>query len=570
MDLFIIHGIVEELKKEIVGGFVTKIYQMNRTDLLIRLRRLGEEKNLLLSTHPDYYRIHLTEKKYANPQNPPRFCTYLRKHITGARVADVTHDPYERVVRIGLQKRQDAGLSRDLVLIVELLAKTGNVLLLDGEKILDCLHFRKSEKGMARPALPGLIYSPLPRSERLLLSEVTPEKIEEIFILPTNEKWKELLNQISGISSHLAREIDFLSEGKANGFWANFLHFRERYEKKSYEPRIITLLTGKKIFASFPLKSLGQVEEEIFETTNAAADSYYYETIMRRQMEERKRSLTKRIRQLLGRLERRKENLILDKEKCAGDLALKAQGDLLVANYSRLKKGMKQIEVLDYAQDPPQAILISLDASLDPAGNLEKYFRRYKKAKRGIEMVAGRLEETQKEIDYLESVHFQVEEAEDAEEFEGIRQELEEERILPVSQKQKAAKEKREPALPIRRFRSSDGLEIICGKSNIGNDYILRKMARGNDLWFHAQGYPGSHVLLKAGAGEPKFGAIAEAATVAAFFSRGRGSTRVPVDYTVAKNVNRPKGARPGFVTYLHQKTIYVNPDKVRIEKLKE
>ena len=151
MDLFIIHGIVEELKKEIVGGFVTKIYQMNRTDLMIRLRRLGEEKNLLLSTHPDFYRIHLTEKKYANPQNPPRFCTYLRKHITGARVADVTHDPHERVVRIGLQRRQDADLIRDLILVVELLAKTGNVLLLEGERILDCLHFRKSEEGMTRP-----------------------------------------------------------------------------------------------------------------------------------------------------------------------------------------------------------------------------------------------------------------------------------------------------------------------------------------------------------------------------------------------------------------------------------
>jgi len=326
MDLFVIHGIVGELKKEIVGGFVTKIYQMNRTDLLIRLRRFGEEKDLLLSTHPNFFRIHLTEKKYANPQNPPRFCTYLRKHITGAIISGVTQDPFERVVRIGLQKKQDAGLIRDLVLIAELLAQTGNLLLLDGEKILDCLHFRRREEGMTRPALPGLSYSPLPRTERLLLSEVTPEKIEEISALPGLEKGKEWGSQISGINSNLGREIDFLSEEKINRFWPGFLYLRDRYEKKSFEPCIITLLTGKKILSPFPLKSLGQVEEETFETMNAAADSYYFETVMRRQMEERKHSLTKRIRQLLGRLERRKENLILDKEKFAEDLVLKGEG----------------------------------------------------------------------------------------------------------------------------------------------------------------------------------------------------------------------------------------------------
>jgi len=112
MDLFVVHGIVEELEKEITGAFVSKIFQMNRTDLLFRLRRQGEEKQLLISTHPDFYRLHLTEKKYANPMVPPRFCTYLRKHLAGARVDRVTQDPYERIVRVGLKKMIDAGVIR--------------------------------------------------------------------------------------------------------------------------------------------------------------------------------------------------------------------------------------------------------------------------------------------------------------------------------------------------------------------------------------------------------------------------------------------------------------------------
>ena len=569
MDLFVIRGIVGELQQEIGGGFVTKIYQMNRTDLLIRLRRQGEEKNLVISTHPEFFRLHLSAKKYANPQVPPRFCTYLRKHITGARVSQVSQDPYERVVRIGLQKMLDAGIIRELTLVIELVGKGSNVLLLEGEKILDCLHFRRSEEGMIRPALPGLIYTPLPRGDRLSLAEVTLEKMGEIFKLPALERGKAVTARISGISPSLSREIVDPGEGREGQIWENFQRLRESYENGSFEPRIQTFLNGKKVLTPFPLKSAGPVAEEAFSSMNAAADAYYFETVMRRQLEEKKQALLKRVRGLLGRLERRKENLLSDRQKFESDLKLKASGDLLVAHYAKLKKGMKEIEVRDYSVDPPVSIFIPLEEALDPAGNVERYFRKYKKARRGIEIVSGRLEETRKEMDYLESAHFQIEEAEDAEEFETVRGELEGEKILPLSLKRKSGREKEEPALPVRRFRSSDGLEIFCGKSNIGNDYILRKLARGNDLWFHAQGYPGSHVLLRIGPGEPKFEAISEAATIAAFFSRGKGATRVPVDYTPARNVHRPKGARPGFVTYLHQKTILVKSDKEKVEKLR-
>jgi predicted ribosome quality control (RQC) complex YloA/Tae2 family protein len=569
MDLFVIRGIVSELQREIGGGFVTKVYQMNRTDLLIRFRRQAEEKNLLISTHPEYSRLHLSAKKYPNPQVPPRFCTYLRKHITGARVSRVNQDPYERVVRIDLQKHLDAGLLRELTLVVELPGKGSNLLLLEGEKILDCLHFRRSEDGATRLSLPGLTYTPLPRGERLSLGEVTREQMEKISRLPAQEREKALLAGISGISPTLAREILAPGEGREGQIWEKFQSLRESYENGSFDPRILTFLNGKKVLSPFPLKSAGPVAEETFPSLTSAADAYFFETVMRRQLEEKKQSLLKRVRALLGRLQRRKDNLLLDRRKFEKDLGLKAFGDLLVAHFPELKKGMREIEVRDYGSDPPAAVLIPLEESLDPGGNVDRYFGKYKKAKRGIAMVSRRLEETQKELEYLESAQFQTESAEDAEELETVRAELEAEQVLPVSRQKKFGREKDEPALPVRRFRTSDGLEIFCGKSNLGNDYLLRKLARGNDLWFHAQGYPGSHVLLKIGPGEPKFEAITEAATIAAFFSRGKGSTRVPVDYTPARYVHRPKGAKPGFVTILHQKTISVSPDKERVDKLR-
>jgi predicted ribosome quality control (RQC) complex YloA/Tae2 family protein len=568
MDLFVIRGIAAELKNEIVGGFITKIYQMNRTDLLFRVRRQGREKQLLISTQPDFYRLHLTEKKYANPMVPPRFCTYLRKHITGARIADISQEPYERVVRIGLQKMMDAGLVRDIVLVAELLGKGSNVLLLEGEKILDCLHFRRSEEGSIRPAAPGLSYSPPRPSGRWSLNEMTLERMEEITADPAGEGWKALVEKISGISPPLAREMEFMSEGRASDLWKNFRLLFERYERCAFEPRVVTLLGEKKLLSPFPLRSLGEVPEETFASMNEAADAFYFETVMRRQMAEKKQAMAKRLRQLLSRLQRRRENLLSDREKFQSDVELKAYGEILVANYPKLKKGMAQIEALDFRQDPPGSIRIPLDEALDPAGNVERYFKKYKKAKRGLESTAGRIAETEREMAYLESALFQVEEAADPEELEEIRQELEAEKVLAVPRKQKSIRAEKEISLPVRRYRSSEGLEIFCGKHNVGNDYLLRKLARGNDLWFHVQGLPGSHVLLRVGPKEPKFNSLQEAAMIAAYYSRGRDSGRIAVDYTPVKNIHKPKGARPGFVTYSHQKTMMVQPEKEKIEKL--
>jgi predicted ribosome quality control (RQC) complex YloA/Tae2 family protein len=568
MDLFVLHGVVNELREEIVGGFIAKIYQMNRTDLLFRVRRQGEEKQLFISTHPDFFRLHLTAKKYANPLVPPRFCTYLRKHITGTRISDVNQEPFERVVRITLRKRMDAGMVRDLVLVVELVSKGSNLLLLEGEKILDCLHFHRPETGTARPTAPGLEYTPPPPPDRPLPDRMVQEKIVQIAEALPGERWRGLMQNVAGLSPLLAREVEFGSDGSAAGLWENFRRVFERYETCSFEPRIVTLLGNKKILCPFSLKILEPAAEEIFPSMNRAADAYYFETVMGRQMADQKQAVVRRLRRLLSRLQKRRENLHEDLEKFEKETEYKAIGEILTANFPKLKKGMKEVEVLDYRQNPPRAVLIPLDESLEPAGNIQRYFKRYKKAKRGIEMATDRIRETEAEITYLESVLFQVEEAEDPGELENIRRELEEERILPISRKQKIPKEKKEPSIPVRRLRSSEGFDIFCGKHNLGNDYLLRKIAKGNDLWFHAQGLPGSHVVLRIEGKQPKFESILEAATTAAYYSAGRGSGRMAVDYTAVKNLRKRKGARPGMVTYFHQKTVFVEPDREKVEKL--
>ncbi len=566
MDLFFIHGLVGELQKELAGGWVSKIFQVNRTDLHLRIRGPGGEKELFVSTHPDDYRLHLTAKKFSHPPTPPRFCAYLRKHTLGARIQEIRQDPYERVVRLFLQKKLDAGILRSMSLVFELTGKMSNVLLLEEERILDCLHFRKAEEGSSRPQIPGIPYvSPPPKGWPL--PEVTLEKVEEVFD-GKNWPWKALAERVSGLGFLLAREIDFISDKTPAGYLRGLQFFLERYAKDAFQPCITSLPAGKKILSPFLLRSLGSSPAEVFPSLNQAADLYYFETVVARQMAEGKQRIRKRLKQVISRLQKRREHLLQDREKFEGELEGKAQGEMLLAHYGRIKKGMVQIEVSDLRKDPPGSMIIPLDPALDAAGNVDRYFRKYKKAKRGLEFMAGRVEQTDREMAYLESCLFQVEEAEDTEELAAIRKELEEERVLTPKERPKARKEKGEISLPVRRLRSSDGLDIFCGKHNAGNDYLLRHLARGNDLWFHAQGTPGSHVLLKVGKKDPPFRSILEAATVAALYSRGRHSTRLPVDYTAARNVHRPKGARPGFVTYTQQKTLLVVPDKEKVDKL--
>lgn len=569
MDVFCMRGITEELKKEIRGGFINKIYQLNRHDLLLRIRRQGEEKNLLISTHPDYSRWHLTEKKYATPPTPPRFSAYLRKHLTGARVVDIVQEPYERIIRICCAKLLDANLTRKFTLLVELLGKKSNVFLLEGEKILDALHRSPIGETEEQENIPGKNYVPPQRENKLFPSQVTLEMMNEIAAAPLGEQWRVMVQKIAGLPPLLAKEIELVSGGNPHKMWENFRLIWEKYDAARFEPQVVTFLNGKKILCPWPLTSLQGEAIEPFSSLNQGADNFYYALTAGQQIKEQKKVISKRLHQLLERLQKRKENLLQDREKLTKDLRLKEWGDVLLANYSKLKKGMKEIEAWDYSQDPSSSLIIPLDESLDPAGNVGKYFRKYKKAKRGLEMVGERIAATEKELNYLESVLYQIEAAEDGEALAEIREELTEARILGPAKSPKKQGQKIEGSLPFREFRSQEGLTIYCGKHNMGNEYILRHLARGNDLWFHTQGIAGAHVLLKVAKGEPTFNSIIEAATVAAYYSRGKDAGKIPVDYTKVKNVRKPKGARPGYVTYFHQKTVFVTANKDEIEKLR-
>jgi predicted ribosome quality control (RQC) complex YloA/Tae2 family protein len=472
MNPELLKEIVTELNVEIVGATLSSIYQSDRCHLLFKLFVRGRTKRLLLSTHPKRCRIHLTGRSYRNPPTPLRFCAYLRAHITGATISEISHRNGERIGSITLKKGW-GGQITSFTLIFELTGKSGNLILLDNKGvILDAMRHFPSEAGCPRAVAPGLSFIPLP-------------------------------------------------------------------------------LGGRVRGAAIP--------KGPSETWNEAADSHYGLLEEVEEFDREKGRLLRLVRRVARHLSRKIDNLKSDMVDAEASLKDAHLGELLLANFGAIKRGMTEIAVDDYQSDPPEVVQIPLESTLGPQENVDHLFKRARKGKRAIGMLKLRIPEAESKLPWVRGLITETERAESMEDLEEVRQEIRKEGYLHEV-KIKGGREG--PSEPIRRFTSSEGLEILCGKNDAGNDLLIRKYARGNDLWLHAADLPGSHTLLrlKDKSAPPPRTSIEEAAAIAAFYSKAKGEKRAAVACTQAKNVRKPKGAKPGTVTITRYKTIYVTP----------
>lgn len=293
---------------------------------------------------------------------------------------------------------------------------------------------------------------------------------------------------------------------------------------------------------------------------NEAADKFYSALVRREEFSARKGGIKKTITEAEKKLKRKLKNLEGDRTKALVEVENYKTGELLTANFHLLKRGMKEAEVIDYTKDPPGPVSVRLDERLGPAENVERYFKRARKAKKGLKLLEGRLPQVEEELEYVGSLLYQLEEAGDVSELSALEDELQKGGYLRRMEKEKVKEAAR--AEPIRRFKSSDGFEILCGKSGPGNDLLVSEYASNGDIWFHARNMPGSHALIKAGgrAGDITKKTIEEAASIAAFYSKGKNASKVDVIYTEARNVKKPRGAKPGMVTVREYKSVVVRP----------
>lgn len=574
-DGFVTHSVVSELNETIINGKIDKIYQPEKDEIIIAVRTFNGSYRLLLSASASNARVHLTSVKRENPMTPPMLCMLMRKYLCGGTISNISQHGFDRVITIKIKSHNELGDECSYSLVTEIMGRHSNIILMDeSNKIMDSAKHIDFTVSAVRQILPGLIYSEPPKQDKKIANNISlTEFMDSVENLADDALMdKFLVNEFIGMSPLLAREIVYRFAGNTHITRneidpALFVVFVSDIFKKLcsniYSPSLV--LDSDKRPMAFSCIHLSQYDSASVVKENksisAVIDDYYETRSLRERMNRRSASLLKIIHNNIERCEKKlsihNNNLIqaVNKDK------YKIYGDLITANIYKIKLGMKSIVVDNYYSDNYESIEIKLDETKSPSQNAQKYYKKYSKLKTAEIYAKEQIEEAEKEKYYLESVAEALENAENSAELNEIRTELEQEGYIKVINiKKKKNQIKSSPLC----FVSSDGYEILVGRNNRQNDELTVRMAYSTDLWFHTKQIPGSHTIVRTrGESDIPESTILEAAKLAAYHSKAKNSSQVPVDYTAIKNVKKPNGAKPGMVIYDHYNTVYVLPESL-------
>jgi predicted ribosome quality control (RQC) complex YloA/Tae2 family protein len=566
-DGLVTKAMVDELVCTLKGGRINKVHQPYKNEMILTIRANGVNQKLLLSAHPSYARVQFTNEAYDNPSQPPMFCMLLRKHIEGHILEDVYQVKNDRMIIFEIKGRNEIGDISYKQLIIEIMGRHSNIILVDKTRniILDCIKHVSFAVNSYRAILPGQPYIFPPEQHKLNPFEAGEEDVLEKVDFNGGRLDKQLVEHFAGTSPLFAKEVIFQS-GLANRSTvpATFIRLINRISTGDISPSIISA-GGKDAFYLFPLEHL-KGEIKTFPSLSEMLDRFYFGKAERDRVKQQGNDIERFISN-----EKEKNEKKIEKLKDTLKEAEKAEqyqlfGELLTANLYAAKKGMKEIEVLNYYDENGGTIVIPLNPRKSPSENAQKYFSKYQKAKNALTVVEEQIHLALAEVSYFDNLQQQVQAA-SPKDIQEIREELVDGGY--IRERQKRHGKKLQNAKPVLdHFISSDGTEIIVGKNNKQNDYLTNKLAARDEIWFHTKDIPGSHVVIRSK--DPSDETIREAAILAAYFSKARNSSSVPVDYTKVRHVKKPGGAKPGFVIYDNQQTVYVTPDEELVLKLKK
>ena len=567
LDALCLSGVVHELQNALSGAKIDKIYQPGRDEVVLALRAPAGNVKLLLSANPSHPRAHLTQISRENPDKPPMFCMLLRKHLSGARLLELVQPPMERVVDLRLEALDELGDRVERRLVLEAMGRHSNLILLDGEgRIMDCLRRVDSDMSARRQGLPRLFY-PHPSSlDRAALESALAAAPEE----SQADKW--LLDTFGGLSPLICRELAFraggatdarlhqMGEGGRSRLLDELEGLLRSVQENSFTPVMLEKEGHPSDFTFQPISQYGPAVSCVpFPSFSALLDRFYEQRENQERVRQRGQDL---IRSVTNARDRAARKIGLQEQELAATRdreRLRQFGDIITSNLHAMEKGMSRLTAADFYDPECPQIHIPLDPLLTPQQNAAKYYKEYNKAKTAESILTLQLEKGRRDLDYLNSVLEAIALAEGERDLQEIRQELTDTGYLRRPSKARD-RGKRVASKPME-FRSSSGLRISVGKNNTQNDLLTTKQAFKSDLWFHTQKIHGSHVILWTEGGQPDLTSIQEAAQLAAWFSQGRESGKVAVDYTPVKYVKKPGGARPGMVVYTTYETAYVAPD---------
>ena len=575
MDGLTLSFVRDELATTLIGGRVDKITQPERDEIIIALRSLGKNRALLISINPNCARIHLTGDKRVSPLEPSNFCMLMRKHLQGGKLTDVRQIGGDRILEIDVENRDDLGDLRVRTLILEIMGRHSNLMLVNWNgKIIDSLRHVTDDISRVREVLPGLDYQRPPAQDKLPPENLTAEALTPMLARCPGKLSKAYAACISGVSIQAAREITYrlmddedahtseTTPERAAEFAVNYLRDMRSWTK----PTIVFDSDGAPLdFMAFPYECRAGLPSKSYDSMGEMMDAFFMQRDLMERISQKSAALNRVLHSNIERCEK-KLGLQLDALR-EGDNCedYRIKGELLMAQLYAVTKGAKNVTLDNYYDENGGALEIELDVKLSPAANAQKYFKLYQKAKSAQHQAAEQVEKTNQELYYLEGQLDNLQKCTDESELNEVREELVREGYLRANHNRRTMK-KLPPSLPYH-FIAPDGTDILIGKNNVQNDQLTRT-AEPNDTWLHVKDMPGSHVIVCAR--NPSDETLLLAAQLAAWFSKGQRSSQVSVDYTLRKYVKKPAGAKPGFVIYTHQTTLFVTPDETILKGVKQ
>lgn len=558
-DGMVLAGIVHDFQIQLTGGRIEKIYQPESDEIIFFVHAGKATRKLYVSCNSSHARIHFLEETGTMPQTPMAFCMLLRKHLQGGRIRSIEQKDSERVFMMTIETVNEMGYSVTKRLIIEIMGKHSNIILLDGNsgKIIDSIKRISIDVSRARQVLPGLPYVFPPNQGKVSFFHLDEDGFDLIFHQDSNPA-KSLVTGIMGISPSIANEIvDRAPNGSQTACYQSFSHMVRQIEQGDFRPCVYLDQTGVPLdFHLFPMGSLSRVYQELsFHNIHECISFFYSGKESSNRLKQKASGLVKSVNVALDKCLLKKQRLLEDLQQAGRLDSYQLAGELLLANLHQVKRGDTKALVENYYSG--EMIEITLDPLLSPSKNAQKLFKRYAKAKTALIEKTSQLLDTDQDIAYLESMLNYLDQAETIHEIEENRLELIEHGYL---RKRKNNYQPMKVKSPPHAFQTSEGLRILVGRNNRENDQLTFKTAAGKDIWFHTKDLPGSHVILITDGRPASALSLLEAAQIAAYYSKGRQSANVPVDYTQVRNVKKPSGAKPGMVIFTGNKTIYVNP----------
>ncbi|GGE41724.1 hypothetical protein GCM10011391_20600 [Pullulanibacillus camelliae] len=566
-DGIVTRSVCRELNSVFAGGRISKIYQPHPSDLILVIRSHGANRRLLISTGAQFTRLHITTRAIDNPAEPPMFCMLMRKYLEGNVVESIQQLDYERIVHIDLIGKNDLGDPAHRRMIIELMGKHSNIILIDRDngQIIDAIKRLPPSINRHRTVLPGQPYVLPPDPHKLDPATITSDELLQHLDFNSGRLDRQLVETINGFSPLLAKEIMHRAGVPTQqAVISAFSAVQHLIIKEEFQPQIIRKTGGKDHFHVLPLTHI-EGEVETFDSPSTMLETYFSLKSEADIVRQRAANLSHWLTNEKKKNERKLDKLRATLKDAEDASRFQLYGELLTAHMHLVNKGDQSATVVNYYDPEQQSVTIPLDPNRTPSENAQSFFKKYNKLKTAQKVVEEQIKATHQEIDYFDALLQQITSA-GVNDIDEIREELEEggylKRRISKARKQKNQKPN------LEHYTSSEGIPILVGKNNKQNEFLTTRQASAEDTWLHTKDIPGSHVVIRA----KDFGetTLMEAANLAAYFSKSSMSSSVPVDYTLIKHVHKPNGAKPGYVIYDHQKTVFVTPDERLVLQLKD